>query len=193
MILKEIKTLELADVTQTINSETVDLSDIQALSIVCNITSDAPAAGVFTADFATNLMTKATHGFKTGLKVRVSTAGVLPDPLLAATDYFVIRISASTFKLATSYVNAVAGTAITLIDDGTGAHTITPTAIAGGLITVQYSLDETTWVNVAAGTAITASATFALNIDRPAYPFMRLAYTLTAGQLTVVNTLALKQ
>jgi hypothetical protein len=41
-----------------------------------------------------------------------------------ATDYYVIKVSDTTFKLATSYANAIAGTAINITSTGTGTHTI---------------------------------------------------------------------
>jgi hypothetical protein len=44
--------------------------------------------------------------------------------LALATDYYVIRLSDTTFSLATSYTNAVAGTAIDITSTGTGTHTI---------------------------------------------------------------------
>ena len=49
----------------------------------------------------------------TGVKVRVSTAGTLPSPLVAATDYYVVRISATSIKLATSRQNALGSTTTT--------------------------------------------------------------------------------
>jgi hypothetical protein len=44
--------------------------------------------------------------------------------LLPATDYFLIRLSDTTYSLATSYANAIAGTAIDITTTGTGTHTM---------------------------------------------------------------------
>lgn len=44
------------------------------------------------------------------------------------TDYYIIRLTADTFSLATSRANAVAGTAVALADAGTGVHWLQPTA-----------------------------------------------------------------
>lgn len=60
----------------------------------------------------------------TGTRVQVSTTTTLPSPLLAATNYYVIRVSDTVCKLATSYANAIAGTAIDITTTGTGTHTI---------------------------------------------------------------------
>src|SRR5678815_4785658 len=65
---------------------------------------------VFTAANATETFTATAHGFQTGDgPVQVSTTGALPAGLLVATDYWVIRLTADTFKLATSSANALAG------------------------------------------------------------------------------------
>jgi hypothetical protein len=61
----------------------------------------------------------------TGTRVQVSTTTTLPSPLVAATNYYVIKVSDSVCKLATSYANAIAGTAIDITTTGTGTHTMT--------------------------------------------------------------------
>jgi len=86
----------------------------------------AVLAQTFTADAGTDLCTTASNVFfNTPAIVRVSTDGVLPAGLAAATDYFVVRASATTFKLATNLTNALAGTTIDITDAGTGTHTVT--------------------------------------------------------------------
>ena len=74
---------------------------------------------------ATDICTAVGHGFVTGDKVRVTTtAADLPAGLAIDTTYYVIRLSADTFKLATSDANATAGQAVDIADAGTGVHTI---------------------------------------------------------------------
>ena len=87
------------------------------------------AAAVTTA---TDLITVASNVDKwiTGMLVRATTTGGLPAGLALATDYWVIRISATTIKLASSLANAVAGTAIDITTQGTGTHTLTHTLTA---------------------------------------------------------------
>jgi hypothetical protein len=58
-------------------------------------------------------------------RVRFTTSGTLPAPLALATDYWTIRLTSTTSRLATSYANAVAGTFITLTTAGTGTQTLT--------------------------------------------------------------------
>lgn len=58
-------------------------------------------------------------------KIRFTTTGALPAELVAGTDYYAIKLSDTTIKVATSYANAVAGTAIDLSTDGSGVNTLT--------------------------------------------------------------------
>lgn len=85
---------------------------------------------VFTAANATEIFTSATHGLNTGDgPVWVSNSGgALPAGLTASTDYYVIKIDANTFYLATSLANALAGTFLSITTDGTGTQTLTPQA-----------------------------------------------------------------
>jgi hypothetical protein len=80
----------------------------------------------FTADNATEQLTATAHGLQTGDgPVRASNSGGgLPSGLLAATDYWAIRVDANTFKLASSLANALAGTAIDITTNGTGTQTV---------------------------------------------------------------------
>lgn len=55
----------------------------------------------------------------------LSTVGTLPTGLAVSTTYYVIRVSATSIKLATSSVNANAGTAIDITGQGEGVHTLT--------------------------------------------------------------------
>ncbi len=58
-------------------------------------------------------------------KVRFTSTGTLPAPLLAGVDYYLIEDSAGTCRVAASRALAVAGTHIDLTTDGTGTITIT--------------------------------------------------------------------
>lgn len=83
----------------------------------------------FTVDTGTDIgtytsTTQLPSNLITGTRVRVSTTTTLPAPLAAATDYYLTRLSDSTFELSTSYANLVAGTYIDFTTTGTGTHTI---------------------------------------------------------------------
>lgn len=68
--------------------------------------------------------------YVTGDQVQITAApgGTLPSPLVFGTTYFVIALTATTIKLATTLANAQAGTAITLTSQGTVFAVITVAA-----------------------------------------------------------------
>ena len=80
----------------------------------------------YTADSTTDQLHSVAHGLNTGDgPVRTTnTGGALPTGLAAATDYYVIKVDADNFKLATSLANALAGTAIDITANGTGTQTL---------------------------------------------------------------------
>lgn len=86
------------------------------------------AFSTFTADDTTDVLTINSNPVNINLlpytTVQVSTTTTLPAPLVASTNYFTIKVSDSTFKLATTYANAVSGIAIDITTTGTGTHTI---------------------------------------------------------------------
>lgn len=73
-----------------------------------------------TADVgADTLSIGGTHYMQTGFEFKI-LSGTPPAPLALNTEYYAIRVSSSTFKLATSLANANAGTAINLTTAGSG-------------------------------------------------------------------------
>lgn len=83
-------------------------------------------SATFTADDATDICTLGSGSFTTtGTAVTVSSNNTLPNPLAANTTYFVIVVSPTTFKLATTLANALANTAIDITTTGVGVHTVT--------------------------------------------------------------------
>lgn len=82
-------------------------------------TTVPPTALQFTADDVANTLIFATaHGLAANTKVALYTAGTLPDPLSAATIYYVIVVDTLTIQLETS----VGGGAVNLTDTGEGDH-----------------------------------------------------------------------
>lgn len=170
------------------------VNNVNKYGVVVAVTNSAPAAGTFTCA-TTDICTKATHGYLTGLKVQLTTTTTLPAGVTTTTDYFVIKLSASTFSLASSLALAQAGTALDITDTGTGTHTITPTALAGASVKLQGSMDGTTYGDLpirATGDAcksgtVTATANYFLCEDNVNVNYIRVYITLTAGQLSVVQ------
>jgi microcystin-dependent protein len=76
-------------------------------------------------NITTEEITVTGHSYRrTGFRVRVSSTGTIIGGLAINTDYYVIVVNANTIKLATTRANAIAGTAINLMSQGTGTHTI---------------------------------------------------------------------
>jgi hypothetical protein len=70
-------------------------------------------------------LTYATYDWQNYSKVRFTTTGTLPTGLSVDTDYWLVRQSATTARVATSFANAIAGTTINYTDGGSGTHTLT--------------------------------------------------------------------
>lgn len=84
----------------------------------------APSVGTFTVTIATPaVVTLNGHGFLTGDQVYLTTTGALPTGLVANTIYYVIKIDANSFNLATTLANAIAATKIATTGTQSGTHT----------------------------------------------------------------------
>lgn len=113
----------------------VDVIGFYRVTAVTTITAQATTntlgqSDTFTADASTDVITftstaNSPSNLLTGTRMRLTTTTTLPAGLSLATDYYYIRVSDSTGKFATSYANAIAGTAINITDAGTGTHTAT--------------------------------------------------------------------
>ncbi len=152
--------------TEEAADETLVYYDPRAIATEANVglaawdlTPDAASVAV-----VNNTVFIADHGFQTGSgPVRLTTTGVLPTGLAAATDYWIIAVAADRVSFATNKANADAGTAINITAAGSGVHTATwtetfadsavdpdedtITATAHGLLTgdgpVQLTTDDT--------------------------------------------------
>lgn len=117
-------TLALVDVVGFVRVTSVTTTTAQS------VTNTLGQSDTFTADASTDVITFTStasnpSNLLTGTRMRLTTTTTLPAGLATATDYYYIRVSDSTGKLATSYANAIAGTAINITDAGTGTHTST--------------------------------------------------------------------
>lgn len=132
---------------------------------------------------ATDTITINAHGYSTGLLGRLTTTGTLPAGLALSTDYFVIVVDGNSIKLATTYANAVAGTAVDITAAaGTGTHTFTPVALAAS-IKLQSSVDGVDWFDIAGKTAsITTTGSTLFTLVDFAEPMFRTYVTQTSGQ-----------
>lgn len=109
-----------AEINETVCSASANVCDEQVAITQTSETFTALAS----SDVLT--LTTALGNLRRGNVARVSNSGgALPTGLSAGTDYYVIPFGPAQVKLATSYANALAGTAIDLTTDGTGTQTLT--------------------------------------------------------------------
>jgi microcystin-dependent protein len=88
------------------------------------VTSAASTSVNVTTD---EITVQTNESLQTGTAIVLTTSGSAPAPLAAGTTYYVIRVSPTSVKLATSLSSAVAGTAINLTTQGSGTHSLTAT------------------------------------------------------------------
>jgi microcystin-dependent protein len=84
--------------------------------------SRAGIASVIIATDTINL--QAAQDWKTGAALVYTTTGLAIDGLAGGNTYYWIRLTSTSGKLASSRANALAGTAINLLDVGTGTQTL---------------------------------------------------------------------
>ncbi len=162
-----------------------------------NTPSAAVSASASQVTSSTGLLFTNTlpNSFALGLKVQFTTSTTLPTGISALTDYWVVPITANTYKVATSLVNALAGTVVAYTDTGTGNQTATPVAIAGASAILQGSSDnEQTWSTIPnSSQAITADGSFRFELDYIRDAAYRVYVSMTAGQLQMTtNQIAYK-
>ena len=88
------------------------------------------SSAVFTADAPTDVLTfTVATQLVTGSRIRLTSTTTLPGGTLSSTDYFVIYLTATTIKLATTLANAMAGTALNITDSGSGTLTANEQAL----------------------------------------------------------------
>lgn len=134
---KYLQSLHAVTAAATVAPCTLALVDVIGFYRVTSVTTTTAQSttntlsqtDTFTADTGTDVLTFTStsnipSNLLTGTRVQVSTTTTLPSPLVAATDYYVIKTSDSGVQLATSYANAIAGTAIDITTTGTGTHTM---------------------------------------------------------------------
>lgn len=108
----------------------VDLIGFYRVTSVTTITSQAltntlaQTNAITAVDTAGDYVDHTAYNLLTGTRVQLTTTTTLPAGLSLATDYYLIRVSDTRCQFATSYANAIAGTAIDITTTGTGTHTI---------------------------------------------------------------------
>jgi len=109
---------------------TLTLVDLVAFFRVTTVTTTTAqtviSSNTFTASSSSGLLLTYANDWQNYQKVRfTNSGGALPTGLSINTDYFLVRVGATSARVATTYANAIAGTVIAFTDAGTGTHTLT--------------------------------------------------------------------
>lgn len=184
----------LTDLSDTgAGSAIVDLKGASKFSCqaVYDVTAVPSAATILTANITLSSdpthpsqFFKAAHGMVTGMIVQATTAGTLAVPLALATNYYVIRIDANYFQLASSAENALAGTPIAITNVGVTSTTLTPVALSCS-VTFQKSNDQVNWVDIQTATSITVDGSVMIENAAVAFRYLRVLKTLTGGNVNL--------
>ena len=166
-----------------------------------SITIAETTAGVNSdVNVTSNVISETAHGWLTGLKGRLTTTGTLPAGLSLATDYFVIKVDADSYKLASSLANAEAGTGIDITNQGDSGntHTFTPTTGIAGTLKLQGSNDNSSFGDILGplpvpSVSISAAGVTLLNLDKLQCRYIRLHLTTTTGEMSLLSTITLKE
>lgn len=116
-------------------STTFNLPNLQG-RFPLGYSASAPTKVLTFASRSSNVITvtgadnHAHNELQTGQAIFYDTTGTVITGLTDATTYYVVRVTSTTFSLATSVANANAGAVITLSGDGTGTQTFTITYTA---------------------------------------------------------------
>lgn len=194
--------LPTTTVSLAATSQTQELLHIYSTDTMAIITSANPANKNFASTdviIGSDTVTITGHGFTTGVKVTLTTAGALPTGLVVLTDYYLIVVDANTIKFATSQANALAGTAIDLTGAGSGSSTVVVTTTIAGSVKIQKTDDlitaagdgsTPTWFDIASSSQ-SFTGTTVLNwggipgfIDI-GYAYCRMVVAVTSGTVTV--------
>lgn len=197
------ETLISTNLVTTSASVPFKASRLKSISVQAVVDVNTPSAKTFVVLSQVNeTLTITAHGYTTGLKGQASNSGgALPTGIAGTTDYFIVVVDANTVSLSDTLAHALAGTnLINISGNGTGTQTFTPTAIAGGSITLLKSNAYDPISNptgafdaVATASAITVDADIWISDIDPTYEWCKVSFTLTAGTLSAVTYIVGKE
>ena len=135
-----------------IASSAIDDTSIAAAANACDIRITAPIfSDIFTVSTTTEALTFAQPiPIDTGDGVKVSSTATVPSPLVAGTTYYAIKVTDTSYQLATTMANSFAGTAIDLTSAGSGQHTLAQVNYAAYACDGTIDTNQTAYDNVRA-------------------------------------------
>lgn len=135
-----------------IASPSIDDASIVAAANACDVRLASPAySDSFSVDPATDVLTfSQPEPIDTGDGVKISSSIAIPSPLVAGTTYYAIKVTDSTYKLASSVANAFAGTSIDITSAGSGTLTLTQADYATYAVDGAIDTNQTAYDNIRA-------------------------------------------
>jgi len=139
-----------------IASSAIDDTSIATAANACDVRITAPSfSDIFTVSTATNtsnlvLTFSQPISIDTGDGVKVSSTATVPSPLVAGTTYYAIKVTDTSYQLATTLANAYAGVAIDLSSAGSGQHTLAQVNYAAYACDGTIDTNQTAYDNVRA-------------------------------------------
>lgn len=169
--------------TSTVYGRAIAASAIDDASFVvaanaCDARIAAPSfSATFTADASANTLTFAQPiALETGDGVKVTAATTLPVPLSSTSTYYAIRITDTSYQLATSVANALAGVSLVLASSGAGLLTLTQVDYAAYTCDGTVDTSQTAYDNIRAlltacrGMLVFSGGKYRLVLDTVATP-----------------------
>jgi len=169
--------------TSTVYGRAIAASAIDDASFVvaanaCDARIAAPSfSATFTADASANTLTFAQPiTLETGDGVKVTAATTLPVPLSTTSTYYAIRVTDTSYQLATSVANALAGVSLVLTSSGAGLLTLTQVDYAAYTCDGTVDTSQTAYDNVRAlltacrGMLVFSGGKYRLVLDTVATP-----------------------
>lgn len=135
-----------------IASSAIDDTSIAAAANACDLRITAPSfSDIFTVSTATEALTFSQPiSIDTGDGVKVSSTATVPSPLVAGTTYYAIKVTDTSYQLATTLANAYAGVTIDLTSVGSGQHTLAQVNYAAYACDGTIDTNQTAYDNVRA-------------------------------------------
>lgn len=129
---KMLETAMFQTAAATVVPHWIQLIDLLGWIRVTSITTTTAQNAIWpiptareTATFSSSsgLLMTYTNDYQSFTKVRFNNSGgALPTGLAALTDYWIVRVTATTARIATSFANAITGTVIAFTDAGSGTN-----------------------------------------------------------------------
>lgn len=161
-----------------IAATSIDDTSIVAAANACDVRLAAPAySDSFSVDPATDVLTFAQpEPIDTGDGVKITSSITLPTPLVAGTTYYAIKVTDTTYKLATTVANAFTGSAMDITSAGSGTLTLTQADYATYAIDGAIDTNQTAYDNIRAlltacrGMLVFSAGKYRLVLDQATAP-----------------------